>query len=68
MLREGVQCGLLQMAIDKVKHGTDPSEPFESDEEEEYYRGFVKDLQEFMDEVGPERFSRTTFDIPYSYD
>ena len=60
-LREGVRCGLLQMAIDKVKDGIDPEEPFASDEHREYYERQVKDLQNYMDMVGPEVFSKTTF-------
>lgn len=36
-LREGVRCGLLQMAIDKVKDGIDPpEEDFDTDEKREY--------------------------------
>ena len=67
-LREGVRCGLLQMAIDKVKEGIDPEEPFESNEHREYYERQVKDLQNYMDMVGPEVFSKTTFDIEHNYD
>ena len=67
-LREGVRCGLLQMAIDKVKDGIDPEYPFASDEHREYYERQVKDLQAYMDQVGPEQFSATTFDIEHNYD
>ena len=68
-LREGVMCGLLQMAIDKVGSGIDPDEYDNlSSDEKEYYDRQVKDLQAYMDEVGPEQFKKTEFDIPYSYE
>ena len=34
----------------------------------QYYERQVKDLQEYMDMVGPEQFARTTFEIEYSYE
>lgn len=68
-LREGVMCGLLQMAIDKVKRGKDPGEDaFRNEEEKAYYETQVKDLEEYLAAVGPEQFNRTEFDIGYNYD
>lgn len=67
MLREGAMCGLLQMAIDKVKDGIEPEFDFPSEEHREFYERQVKDLQDYLEKVGPEEFAKTTFDIPYNY-
>lgn len=68
-LKEGVMCGLLQMAIDKVKRGKDPGEDaFSTEEERAYYEAQVEDLEEYLKAVGPEQFAKTEFDIGYNYE
>lgn len=68
-LREGEKCGLLQMAIDTVKHGKEYSElDFPSDLHRDYYLRQVDDLKDYLKEVGKEQFDRTTFDIEYNYE
>ena len=69
-LREGQMVGLLQMAIDKVKYGKDPEDwncPNGQDQWD-YYNLQVKLLQETLNEVGPDAFSKMTFDIDYNYE
>ena len=67
-MRESTRVWILQSAIDYVKYGIEPSDPFDNEEEEKTFQADVKDLQEYLNQVGPEEFSKTEFDIPYSYD
>ena len=62
-MKESTRVWILQSAIDYVLDGTMPSDPFETEEEKAAFFSEVRDLQEYMDLVGPEAFSRTTFDV-----
>ena len=73
-MREGTRIAILQYAIDTVK-GT-KLEDWQKEElkdilsdpkKKEAYDSDLKSLQAYMDEVGPEKFSQTEFDIPYNY-
>lgn len=70
MLSESKRNWILQIALEKVKTGKDPEEWNAPKTEEEIasYKFNVADLQKYMDLVGPEQFSKTTFDVGYDYD
>ena len=67
MLDEHTRSWILQYAILKVTDGIDPDIEM-SDEERESYERNVDSLREYMEMVGPEVFSQTTFDVGYDYD
>ncbi len=54
---------ILQSAIDYVTEGLLPEEPFENEEQRSRFETVVKDLKEYLEQVGPEQFARTTFDV-----
>ena len=65
-LKESTRVWIEQLAIEKVKNGTDPSEPL-TELQQQCYNMEVKYLQQYMDMVGPEQFARTTFDVSHDY-
>lgn len=67
MLDENTRNWILQYAIMKVTDGIDPDIEM-SDEERESYERNVDSLREYMEMVGPEVFSQTSFDVGYDYD
>ena len=67
MLDEHTRNWILQYAILNVTDGIDPDIEM-SDEERESYERNVDSLREYMETVGSEVFSQTSFDVGYDYD
>ena len=65
-LSESTRVWIEQLAIEKVKNGVDPTEPL-TELQRKCYESEVKNLQMYMDMVGPEQFAKTEFDISYDY-
>lgn len=74
MLKESTHVAILQYAIDEVK-GTELEDWQKEDledllsdpEAKDSYEKTIKDLKDYKDKVGDDEFSKTTFDVPYSY-
>lgn len=62
MLKASVRNYIIQVAVDKVVEGIDP-EDLETEEEIECFNNTVKEMQDFIDQYGIEKFHQTSWDV-----